>query len=455
MATEQKGIYFTELTLENVRCFGDKAVLKLHNDKGEWSRWNVILGDNGTGKTTLLRCLAFLTFKSLGDSRVYLDIINFQGGIVSNRNAELHTHICKLYGKLFDEVNKENRTLSSLLTRESYGDTAEEYSIACKEGGEKFIRSDFFVIGYGANRSIDLQPSLDEQSQNGHSSTLFNDSGNSKLIGTEEWLLQMDYAASRDSEIKELAIKRRNLIIESLKDILPDVADIRFKSATTIDRPVPRLEFKTSFGWVGVRQLSHGYKTMVAWIVDVAARMFKRYPESDNPLEEPVIILVDEIDLHLHPKWQRQIFDFLETRFPRAQFVVTAHSPLIVQSAPKDANIIVLRKERVGEENVVVIDNDIESVNTWRIDQIMSSDIFGLDTSRSREVELQLLRRTDLIQKAVLTEAEGMELERLNELANGLPTADSVTDIEAMQLIREAASFFKQQKPESNDTNQK
>lgn len=193
---------------------------------------------------------------------------------------------------------------------------------------------------------------------------------------------------------------------------------------------------------------------MVAWMVDVAAQMFKKYPESDNPLAEPVIILVDEIDLHLHPKWQRKIFDFLTDKFPRAQFIVTAHSPLVVQSAPKDANIIVLRKELVGEENVVVIDNDVESVRNWRIDQIMSSDLFGLNSSRNPEVEAQMEERSALLNRKDLTEAQKARLEVLNDISDSLPTADNVNDIEAMDIIRKAATFLKN-KQNGNDTNQK
>ena len=264
----------------------------------------------------------------------------------------------------------------------------------------------------------------------------------------------MEFAASRESEIKKEAIEKRDLIISCLKNILPDITEIRFKEPTTIDKPIPLLEFKTLYGWVSIKELSFGYKTMVAWIVDVAARMFKRYSNSDNPLEEPVVILVDEIDLHLHPKWQRQIFDFLEKRFPRAQFIVTAHSPLIVQSAPKDANIIVLKKEKVGDEYVVKIDNDVESVRNWRIDQIMSSDIFGLNTSRNPEIEMQMLERKKLLQRNDLNEDEKKRLDELNEISYNLPTADNPSDIEAMEIIRKAATFLKN-KQNGNDTNQK
>ncbi len=72
---------------------------------------------------------------------------------------------------------------------------------------------------------------------------------------------------------------------------------------------------------------------MIAWVIDFASRMVDRYPDSPDPLAEPAVVLVDEIDLHLHPKWQRELIGFLTERFPNTQFIVTAHSPLIVQAA--------------------------------------------------------------------------------------------------------------------------
>ena len=298
--------------------------------------------------------------------------------------------------------------------------------------------SDIFVLGYGANRSMGFNKLSENESE--ISETLFKD--DAKLINAEEWLLQMDYAASRTSEIQDVAIKRRDKIIQVLKGILPDVSQITF-SIPNIENLVPKVEFHTTLGIVGIRQLSYGYRTMVAWIVDVAARMFDRYPTAENPLEEAAIILVDEIDLHLHPKWQRQIFDFLETRFPKAQFIVTAHSPLIVQSAPKDANIIVLRKEKIGDEYIVKIDNDVASVRNWRIDQIMTSDLFGIESVRNPDIEKQMEERTQLLQKDTLTDIEKERLDELNKLSQSLPTAENHIDREAMEIIRKAAEELK------------
>ena len=88
-------------------------------------------------------------------------------------------------------------------------------------------------------------------------------------------------------------------------------------------------------------------------------------------------MLVDEIDLHLHPKWQREVIGFLTERFPNTQFIVTAHSPLIVQAAA-GANLAVLKRE--GDH--VVIENHPETIRGWRIDQVLTSDLFDLPTAR-------------------------------------------------------------------------
>src|SRR5206468_5479818 len=82
---------------------------------------------------------------------------------------------------------------------------------------------------------------------------------------------------------------------------------------------------------------------LIAWVVDLASRMFEAYPDSPDPLSEAAIALVDEIDLHLHPRWQREITAHLDRLFPNVQFIVTAHSPLVVQGAGV-TNVAVLRR---------------------------------------------------------------------------------------------------------------
>ena len=292
------------------------------------------------------------------------------------------------------------------------------------------------IYGYGATRHMNTN-SLTESNTEG--SNLFDN--DVKLINAEEWLLQLDYSASKPSPIQDFASKRRDQVKEVLLELLPDIEAIRFTEPTK-ENLKSNVEFRTPYGWVTIHQLSLGYKTMVAWMVDLAARMFERYSEVDNPLEQPAIVLVDEIDLHMHPKWQRKIFDYLSEKFPKTQFIVTAHSPLIVQSAPKDANIVLLRRE--GDH--VVIDNDIQSVHNWRIDQILNSDLFGNISQRSPETEEWMNKREELLKKDNLDEEEKALLKKLNKKAHALPTAGNSRDIEAMEIIREAADYLKAQK---------
>ncbi len=264
---------------------------------------------------------------------------------------------------------------------------------------------------------------------------------NAELRNAEEWLLRTDYAASKKSAIQAEARSRAKLIKSVLIDLLPDVDDIRFPTPEDVDAG-PRVEFHTPYGWVPIRQLGLGYKTLIAWMVDFASRLFERYPGSPNPLAEPAVCLVDEIDLHLHPRWQRTIMQYLSERFPNTQFIVTAHSPLIVQAAV-DANIAILRRE--GDH--VVIDQSFKGIHGWRIDQVLTSDLFGLETARPPALDGALRERKKILTKSRLSAADRKKLAVLEAEIGTLPTAETAEDMEAMDIIRRAAGRLKQSEP--------
>jgi predicted ATP-binding protein involved in virulence len=278
------------------------------------------------------------------------------------------------------------------------------------------------------------QTSLNDDLSSENSASLFSD--DATLINAEEWLLQTDYAVKSSSNITSDRLQKQfDQITEVLKRILPDVEDIHIAPADE-DHPRPRAEFKTPYGWVSLPSLGLGYRTMIAWMVDLAVRLFQRYPDSKDPLSEPAIVLVDEIDLHMHPKWQRTIMEFLTERFPNTQFIVTAHSPLVVQAA-KDANIVLLRRE--GDR--VIIDNNPEIIDNWRVDQVLTS-VFELPTARPANLDPLLRRRQELLSKAKLTKKDEAELRKLDTEIVSMPTAETPDDIKAMDIIRRAAKLL-------------
>lgn len=441
-------VYFLSLEVEDVLCFKDRQVLDLSDNNGNPAQWTVILGNNGVGKTTLLRCLAGMEVELLSNEDKEDDEENefavpllFTGSESismwhefqmleesSNVNAQVAYNILLSHLEIANVVGgqkKASKFQKAEINTEVHG------SVLC-DGTWKQLKG-LICYGYGATRRMG-ETSLSESFLSENSASLFSEKVS--LINAEEWLLQTDYAAkSASGKIQERLQKQLNQIIEILKRILPDVEDIRIAPADE-DIPRPRAEFLTPYGWVHLSSLGLGYRTAIAWMVDLAVRLFRRYPDSEDPLAEPAIVLVDEIDLHLHPKWQRTIMDFLTERFPNTQFIVTAHSPLVVQAA-KDANIVLLRRE--GDR--VVIDNNPEIVDNWRVDQVLTS-VFELPTARPADLEPLLARRQELLSKARLSKADKAELQELEAKIGSLPTAETPDDIKAMDIIRRAAQLL-------------
>jgi predicted ATP-binding protein involved in virulence len=131
-------------------------------------------------------------------------------------------------------------------------------------------------------------------------------------------------------------LPRAGLHLEALRDaarrFLPECEDLR---AEVDDQP--RMLVEKQGRTLDVRQLSDGERSMLALVLDLARRLSQANPGLDDPVRDGAgVVLIDEIDLHLHPQWQRRVVGNLEETFPNCQFIATTHSPQVIGEVPHD-----------------------------------------------------------------------------------------------------------------------
>ncbi len=436
--------YFLSLEVENVRCFGEKQKLDLSDGKGKPAPWTIILGVNGTGKTTLLQCLT-------GFGIVAQNYEVKLGNKVARTGSQFQQFIDKNFPTLMRDLKKHPAIVGAKIVLSN--DRSDEGTIEYQESTvDKRIYSSGMgllfedpnhapkIYAYGAGRRIGEISLLEDSVDDDPTGTLFSDKA--MLRSPDGWLLRLDYASASEHMVdryRKLQRKRRDIAIELLKAVLWEIDGIRFVPGEG-SWPNPRVEFLTKFGWVPFRQLGYGYQSLATWVADFASRMVERYPYSENPLAEPAVVLVDEIDLHLHPKWQRELMARLTKLFPNTQFIATAHSPLIAQAAA-DANLAALRRD--GDQ--VLIDNDVDYIRNWRVDQILTSDLFGLDSARPPHIAKRIAERDKILGKAKLTKADEKKLEELEAEIGELPFGESKQQNQMMKDIQESLELLKKE----------
>lgn len=434
--------YLRSIEFGNIRCFAEAQRVDFTAPGSDLpARFTLVLGENGCGKSTLLQLLALLR----PDDEHSLDVPKGRRvwthatGAESLRltglpRIEHNADVLIKYGCATALREPSPFPLNFGVNLRTYGASVTRNVVLTEEQRFKTL-----TVGYGPNR-LPGRATLSAERVGDSVEALF--SSSAALINPEEWFLQQDYLANNARQRKAeraRAAAQRDRVGALLCSVLPDVRELVPGSVHRVGGgEAPALFAETPLGRVRVSELGFGYQTTLAWVVDLATRMMAAYPESDAPLAEPAVVLIDEIDLHLHPKWQRTLLAELAARFPNVQFVATAHSPLVVQAAP-DANVVVLRREA----DRVVVDQRPRDPSLWRVDQILTSDLFGLPSARAPALDGPLARRNALLAKPALTAADEAELARLRAEIGDLPGGDTPWEMEAMELIRRAASSLR------------
>ncbi len=336
-----------QFSIRNYKCIKDLSV-DCRGEDGETRQWTVLLGENNTGKTNVLRALALLRPKK------------------TSYRTELDPVFKEVYMPV-GVLETSDVTVISSVSGERWGFAPEgrSYSI------EPF---DLHLYGYGVSR-YPARTALSEREGN-PTETLFN--SNARLSDFQEWLLQLDYSQKSGSEKSRKRLQKMHDLVSS--DLFPGVTDFDFKKDGNNEHVVVVFAAGKD-GDVRFEELGFGYQTSLTWLADLCKRLFELYPESENPLHEEAVVLVDEIDLHLHPKWQRDIVPTLSKVFPRVQFIVTTHSPHVLQSMA-DVNLYVLRRDETSGE-ITVERSDVTDFTGWTVEEILSETMELKDGVRS------------------------------------------------------------------------
>lgn len=311
----------------------------------------VFTGENGRGKSSILQAIASSWHESNSEkSNVFIDYV------AKDKNIWL------INGRTYRNISLQ-------------------------------VNLPFPLIAYGASRLNLQSPESNAVAVNGDVDSLFNPEAHLQNIEYQFGVWKL-----REEEDKIIATQK------VLRDLLPQIEEIVMEK-----EKVFYIENGTK---VEASALSAGQKSIVAMIGDLIIRLYKKMPEVKDVADFEGIVLIDELEAHLHPKWQKEFPKLLAKHFPKIQFIVTTHSPIPFLGMPENTvfyRVIATKEEGVKAERIEV---DIKNMLP---NHILTSPIFDMEDIQNEHNDgIQKLYVEDTYQEIIEKEETK---KRIKELA--------------------------------------
>ncbi len=362
-------MYISKIQLENISCFERLDLnLKTNNDI---LKWIVILGDNGTGKTTLLRSIAIGLCEQTSSAglleELYGDLLRDgkKKGLISIEltSSEQPEKVFKIETRL----TKSNGTINL------------EKSVDKHE----FKWNDIFVCGYGAARGVIGFEPYREYAAVDAVYSLFN--YKSVLQNPEVAISRILLSSKKNID------KTRRELLNSIDKIL-----MLTEGSTNLEKT----GFSISGPWGKSKPLGglgDGHRATMTWICDLLGWAFM-YDDKMYLKNIFGIVMIDEIEQHLHAKWQKYILKLLRDQFPKIQFIITTHSPMCAvgtnEFEDNEIRLVLLNQNEGYVEH-----SEHTPPRGQRADQVLTSYLFGLQTSSDNIIKYNIEKLSNLLSK--------------------------------------------------------
>ncbi|MDE6793868.1 MAG: AAA family ATPase [Muribaculaceae bacterium] len=368
-------------------------------------RFNVIVGINGAGKSTLLDAIEIIL--SWVKARIRLRTANGTFPTFSDiSHSASSTQLCAVASdpenlsweviRVAPDYRGKERIKSDLAQLTEYADLlADEYY---KTAGNTNLP---MFVKYSVNRSLIDIPTHVHKKHVLDAMSLYEGKidGGSNLRSFFEWFREREDIEREEREERKSFLyedPQLTVVRRAISEVMGDYGDLHTR------RKAPAgFELRKNGKIFRVEELSDGEKCYLTLIGDIARRLAICNPTLQNPLMGIGIVLIDELELHLHPSWQCEVIDKLRDVFPNCQFFITTHSPHIVQNLrlDKEDSMIVLTEGKV---------HNVEASYGSPVDEILS-EVFGLQSLRPLPVAKLTNRIWSLLEKGIF---EGEELQK-------------------------------------------